>query len=41
LTRRVLALAGGQDLAHDRLVHVAAFDLGALHGLLDGDRTEI
>ena len=41
LAGRVLALAGGQDLAQDDLVHLAGVDLGALQRLLDGDGAEV
>ena len=41
LAGRVLALAGGQDLAEDDLVDLAARDLGARQRRLDGDGAEI
>ena len=41
LAGRVLALAGGEDLAEDHLVHFRAVDLGALEGRLDGDGAEL
>jgi hypothetical protein len=37
----VLALAGGEDLAEDYLVHFCAFDLGALHGRLQRHGAEV
>ena len=40
LAGRVLALAGGQHLAEDRLTHLTLFDAGALHGVLDGVATQ-
>ena len=40
LAGRVLALAGGQDLAEDDLVDLARIDLGALERGLDRDRAE-
>ena len=33
----VLALAGGEDLAEDHLLHFGGLDLGAFHGGLQGD----
>ena len=41
LARRVLALTGGQDLAHDDLGDPAAFDAGALQRLLDRDLAKL
>jgi hypothetical protein len=41
LAGRVLALRGGEDLAHDHFVDFAALDAGALQRRLDGDRAEI
>ena len=38
LAGRVLAGAGGQDLAHDDLVHLLGLHPGALERGLDGDR---
>ena len=40
LAGRVLALAGGEDLAQDDLGDVAGFDAGALERGLDRDRAE-
>ena len=40
LAGRVLALAGGQDLAHDDLGDAAGLDAGALQRGLDGDLAE-
>ena len=41
LPRRVLALAGGQDLAQDDFRDLAGLDAGALHRRLDRDLAEI
>ena len=41
LAGRVLALACGQDLAEDDLVHFRAVDLCPLEGRLDGDGAEL
>ena len=41
LTGRVLALAGGEDLAEDHLVHLAGIDARALKGGLDGHGAQI
>jgi hypothetical protein len=40
LPRRVLARAGGQDLAQDHLIHFRAFNAGAFHGGGDGNSTQ-
>ena len=37
----VLALAGGEHLAEDDLVHVSGFDAGALEGSLQRDGAEL
>ncbi len=37
----VLALAGGQHLAQDHLVHVGGFDAGALEGRLQRDGAKL
>ena len=37
----VLALAGGQHLAEDHLVHVAGLDAGALEGRPQRDRAKL
>jgi hypothetical protein len=41
LARRILALRGREDLAHDDFGHAARIDAGALERFLDGDRTEV
>jgi hypothetical protein len=41
LAGRVLALAGGKDLAEDHLVHLRSVDFGARQRLLDGHGTQI
>ena len=41
LAGRVLALSGGQDLAHDDFGDPAGLDATALQRGLDGDRAEI
>src|SRR5262249_9206714 len=41
LPRRILPLAGGQDLAHDDLGDPGRFDAGPLQGGLDGDAAKL
>ena len=41
LARRVLPFAGGEDLAHDDLRHLARLDLGAAQRLDDRDLAEL
>jgi hypothetical protein len=41
LAGRVLALAGGEDLAHDHFVDLLRRNTGALERCLDGDRAQI
>src|ERR1700758_5472647 len=40
LPRRILALAGGEDLTHDDFRHVLRLDIGAAQGLADRDLAE-
>ena len=41
LPRRVLAFAGGEDLAHDDLRHLFRLDMGAAQGFDDRDLAEL
>jgi hypothetical protein len=41
LPRRVLAEAGGDDVAHDALVDDRRIDAGAAHRFGDGERAEL